>query len=293
MKLEITEQQLNLIEQQQLNEIAWIKSVSSHISQLDIPLTPSFVNYIWGKKQVKSFHVSDVENIDNIKSIIGKRKSISTFKYMNKDLLNKMNGVQTEGGIIYEIVGDLLFEGPRDMMSSPDATGRRWIPIYVFPKSIREEMGLDEESEYDSTNDFDVQTIGRYYRKMDNIIKRNAKKIREFFTNFNNHSEQGGMWNETIVHNVHVNDILWREDIVDFLETWETKEQKIQVIDEIGQKLNSIASGEVYLADNQGRFGLFKIKPSKWVEERGGFSNYKKYKKKEHINPEPTTISIN
>jgi hypothetical protein len=35
MKLEITEQQLNLIEQQQLNEIAWIKSVSSHISQLD------------------------------------------------------------------------------------------------------------------------------------------------------------------------------------------------------------------------------------------------------------------
>jgi hypothetical protein len=128
---------------------------------------------------------------------------------------------------------------------------------------------------------------------MDEIIKRNSKKIREFFSNFNNYSEQGGMWNETIVHNVHVKDILWRENVVDFLETWETEEQKIQVIDEIGQKLNSIASGEVYLADNQGRFGFFKIKPSKWVEERGGFSSYKKYKKKEHINPEPTTISIN
>ena len=47
MKLQVTESQLKLIEQQQLNELKWLANVQSHIVRMDIPLTPSLVNYIW------------------------------------------------------------------------------------------------------------------------------------------------------------------------------------------------------------------------------------------------------
>ena len=69
MKLQVTESQLKLIEQQQLNELKWLANVQSHIVRMDIPLTPSLVNYIWGKQRVTTFHVGDVNGIDDIDAL--------------------------------------------------------------------------------------------------------------------------------------------------------------------------------------------------------------------------------
>jgi len=298
MKLQVTESQLKLIEQQQLNELKWLSNVQSHIVKMDVPLTPSLVKYIWGSQRVTTFHVGDVNGIDEIGAMVGTRKSLSTFRFMDKELVKNMKGVQTEGGIIYQIVGDLQFDSPTDVMSAPDETGRRWVNIRSFPHDFQNKV----EHEYEKYEKFrhmggpsgSAKDLIEYYRLMDQLVRENAKEIREYFTDIKkNRGGRESLWNETVVNNIEVKDILWKEDIVAFLDNWETKEQRLRVLNEIGIKLSSISIGTVYLADKGGTFGFRDINPVKWVEQRGGLTNFKKYVKKFHIDSEPRTIHIN
>jgi hypothetical protein len=263
-----------------------------------IPLTQSLVNYIWGKQRVTTFHVGDVHGIDKIASMVGTRKSLSTFRYMEKVMVKSMRGIQTEGGIIYQIEGNLQFDAPTDIMSAPDETGRRWVNIFSFPDNFKNRL----EHEYEKYEKFrhmnepsgSPKDLIEYYRLIDRIVKEHAKEIREYFTDIKKNREgRQSSWNETVVNNIEVKDILWKEDIVNFLEMWETTEQKINVIKEIGTKLNSIATGDVYLSDNGRTFGFRKIDPIKWVEQRGGETDFKKYVKKFNVDSEPRTIQIN
>jgi hypothetical protein len=294
MNLQVTESQLKLIEQQQLNELSWLADIQAHINRLDIPLTPSFVNYIWGKQKVTTFHIGDVNGIDRMAEMIGTRKSLSTFRFMNKDLVTNMHGIRTEGGIIYQIVGDLQFDAPSDILSGPDYSGRRWVSSHVFPNNFMEEFN-NSFQEYNNFNDItNPKDLINYYRWIDGLIRKYAKDIREHFTDIKeNTKNRKSNWNETVVNNIQIKDILWKESIVDFLETWETMEQKINVIKEIGIKLNSIATGTVYLSDNEGMFSFGDVNPVKWVEKRGGLTDFKKYVKKFHVDKKPRTIQIN
>ena len=298
MKLQVTESQLKLIEQQQLDELKWLGNVQTHIVKMDVPLTPSLVNYIWGSQRVTTFHVGDVNGINEIGAMVGTRKSLSTFRYMDKELVKNMKGVQTEGGIIYQIVGNLQFDSPTDVMSAPDETGRRWVNIRSFPYDFQNKV----EHEYEKYEKFrhmnepsgPSKDLIEYYRLMDSLVRENAKEIREYFTDIKkNRVDRESLWNETVVNKIEVKDILWKEDIVAFLDNWETKEQRLRVLDEIGIKLSSISTGTVYLADRGGTFGFRDINPVKWVEQRGGLTNFKKYVKKFHVDSEPRTIRIN
>ena len=294
MKLQVTESQLKLIEQQQLNELKWLANVQSHIVRMDIPLTPSLVNYIWGKQRVTTFHVGDVHGIDDMSKIVGTRKSLSTFRFMDKELLKDMKGIQTEGGIIYQIEGDLQFDAPVDILSGPDESGRRWVVLHILPENLKLKF-YDEFKNHNSFNNInEPKDLISYYRWIDGFIKTHSKEIREYFTDIKTHRDgKLNSWNETVVNNIQIKDILWRENIVNFLETWETTEQKTNVIQEIGIKLNSIATGIVYLSDGGDRFGFRDINPVRWVQKRGGLTDFKKYVKKFHVDREPRTIQIN
>jgi hypothetical protein len=294
MKLQVTESQLKLIEQQQLNELKWLANVQSHIVRMDIPLTPSLVNYIWGKQRVTTFHVGDVNGIDDMSKIVGTRKSLSTFRFMDKELLEDMKGIQTEGGIIYQIEGDLQFDSPVDILSGPDESGRRWVVLHILPENLKLKF-YHEFKNHNSFNEInEPKDLISYYRWIDGFIKTHAKEIREYFTDIKKHREgKLNSWNETVVNNIQIKDILWRENVVNFLETWETTEQKINVIQEIGIKLNSIATGIVYLSDGGDRFGFRDINPVRWIQKRGGLTDFKKYVKKFHIDRDPKTIQIN
>jgi hypothetical protein len=261
---------------------------------MDIPLTPSLVNYIWGKQRVTTFHVGDVNGIDDMSKIVGTRKSLSTFRFMDKELLKDMKGIQTEGGIIYQIEGDLQFDAPVDILSGPDESGRRWIVLMVLPDNIKVKF-YDEFKKHNKFNEInEPKDLISYYRWIDGFIKTHAKEIREHFTDIKTHRDgKLNSWNETVVNNIQIKDILWRENVVNFLETWETTEQKTNVIQEIGIKLNSIATGIVYLSDGGGRFGFRDINPVRWVQKRAGLTDFKKYVKKFHVDREPKTIQIN
>jgi len=94
-----------------------------------MPLSTKFIQKMIGKEKVSVFHVSSVEGAEKIKRIIGKKSTLSTFTKVDKgEKLAKGRGIQTEGGVIFQIEGTLLVASTQDMQSFPDKTGRRWVP---------------------------------------------------------------------------------------------------------------------------------------------------------------------
>ena len=86
-----------------------------------------------GKEKVSVFHTGNAEyerDIQQVPRIVGKSGTLSTFTSVDKgEKLAKGKGIQSGGGIIYQIEGTLLVASTRDMQSMPDNTGRRWIAI--------------------------------------------------------------------------------------------------------------------------------------------------------------------
>ena len=98
-----------------------------------VPLSTKKIQSILGKEKVSVFHVGNAEyesDIKQVQRIVGKKGTLSTFTSVDKgEKLAKGKGIQSGGGIIYQIEGTLLVASTRDMQSMPDNTGRRWIAI--------------------------------------------------------------------------------------------------------------------------------------------------------------------
>ena len=97
-----------------------------------IPLSPKVVEKIVGKKiPVKSFHITGPESLHRVKNVLNSKKSLSTFTLTNKEeKLAKGGGIQTKGGIIFYIEGNLLAQRSIDFDTVPDTNGRRWVDSF-------------------------------------------------------------------------------------------------------------------------------------------------------------------
>ena len=97
-----------------------------------IPLSPKVVEKIVGKKiPVKSFHITGPESLHRVKNVLNSKKSLSTFTMTNKEeKLAKGGGIQTKGGIIFYIEGNLLAQKAIDFDTKPDTNGRRWVDSF-------------------------------------------------------------------------------------------------------------------------------------------------------------------
>jgi len=117
-----------------ITEVAWKESLSSMlfdlpragISDVKIPISPAIFKRIF-PKTVRStvFHVTDVDGIAKLKKVQGKKSSISAFYNMSTDMID--HGIQTEGGYVVELEGDVLVAAGDDLATQPDKSGRRWI----------------------------------------------------------------------------------------------------------------------------------------------------------------------
>ena len=118
---------------------AHTKSVLNYVRRKEyIPLTPAVVEKALGKKiPVKSFHITGPDGIRQLKNVLGRKKSISTFTATHEDeSLAKGRGVQTGmGGIICYVEGNVLAQRSMDFDTTPDKQGRRWVSAFhVFDK---------------------------------------------------------------------------------------------------------------------------------------------------------------
>ena len=130
-----------------------------------VALYPKLMNSIIGKQKVSSFHVSDLARYKQLKKVIGKKKSISTFSHVGKGSgLDKAKGIQTMGGLAFHIEGFLLGRSWDDIMSAPDKTGRRWVNI---------EKVVGEDSEYAFRGELEKKKLTRrdYNERLEKATK--------------------------------------------------------------------------------------------------------------------------
>ena len=143
-----------------------------------VPLSTKFMQKMIGKERVSVFHVGSADSVKDIESvgrIVGKKSSLSTFTAVDKgEKLAKGQGIQTKGGIIYQLEGTLLVASTRDIQSTPDKTGRRWVPPYTLAGKVAGGKMYDEVKAGIKKNKMDRDTWRKIeYREEDKWEKKN------------------------------------------------------------------------------------------------------------------------
>jgi len=95
---------------------------------LMIPISSSMFKRIFPDTiRTTVFHALGPEDLEGLKKIEGKKKSVSAFFKM---LANEMeSGIASDGGVVAELDGDILVSADGDINTAVDNTGRRWAPM--------------------------------------------------------------------------------------------------------------------------------------------------------------------
>ena len=209
-----------------------------------VPIYPKLMKKILGDVKINSFHVTDLGRLKNVKSTIGKKKSLSTFTAINKfgDLASG-RGVQTAGGIILQLQGNLLMSSTNDIGSVPDEGGRRWIHANTIEDYFGVNLGdvdifnaikktdkrwFELHSKYikwyrfheedpniypweELTGKEKQEYIKRWVDGWEKFLVKNKKKfIKHFGQEVIEHSTGPGLhfgWNELIIYNIKIKDV--------------------------------------------------------------------------------------
>jgi len=273
---------------------AHTKSVLNWVRQRDmIPLTPSFVEKVVGKKiPIKSFHITGPDGIRQLKYVLNKKKTISTFTATHEDeSLAKGRGVQTGmGGIICYVEGHLLAKRSMDFDTTPDKQGRRWVSAFhVFDgkpglwHNALEKSKLDYNNidwkmnditkEYerlwieDGAIEYDEYkalvkkaqgpVINKYVKDYINLANKTLMKHKDLFKKSlinSRHNKRTAWWNEILVYNTKIIDMFVMQRVLD-----NSVLAKVEI-----EKLLSTASGNKPITI--GSPAQFR----KWFKERKG-----------------------
>ena len=124
-----------------LNEIAWKDDTLMMAAKRKIPISAPIMKKVIGDIDVSSFHITDIQNVGKLKSLVGSKKSISTFNAYGAEAseLKHGIGIKTKGGILVSVEGKLMSASVADIMSQPDESGRRW----VSDSNLQKMLGLD------------------------------------------------------------------------------------------------------------------------------------------------------
>ena len=233
---------------------AHTKSVLNWVLRKEyIPLTPAVVEKALGKKiPVKSFHITGPDGIRQLKNVLGRKKSISTFTATHEDeSLAKGRGVQTGmGGVICYVEGHLLAQRSMDFDTTPDKQGRRWVSAFhVFDKkpeiwakalkaskvdfdSINGKMGKIERDLKDKWLAGDIKyddykakvkeeqgpLVAKYVKDFINVANKTLIKNKKIFKKSlidSDVNKRTAWWNEIVVYDTKIIDIFVMQRVLD------------------------------------------------------------------------------
>ena len=86
------------------------------------------------EENVEGIHITDDAGLKTIFNLQNSSKSISVMTFIDDvDMgMELLDGIETAGGIVVEVVGDVPFKGDFDIFTSPDNQGRRWLDLNQF-----------------------------------------------------------------------------------------------------------------------------------------------------------------
>ena len=307
-KYNITEERINKVVKQLIAEMDWEKkgipkwqeNDIDHINSGRILLSPTIGSVLFSNRTIRTFHVTSVQGIKGIKELVQQKKPISSFTFMSHSMVSHMGGIQTSGGVIFEVWGKTLYAGMHDIMSRTDQRGKRWLDIStVIPSSISGKF-RSIVSDWKEKNKESLKTmnpnnrntqqrrlIAEYFIICDDYVKQNSEEIRRYALS------RGlmGSYNEIVVHDIKVTDVLWTTGKLDWGKEFEKIKVKVhegreltdserefarecrRKIHEIEKELKEFCTGEVIHTDDTHNAVL-------WVLSRGGNTEASEYKKK-------------
>lgn len=272
---------------------AHTKSVLNYVRRKEyIPLTPAVVEKALGKKiPVKSFHITGPDGIRQLKNVLGRKKSISTFTATHEDeSLAKGRGVQTGmGGVICYVEGHLLAQRSMDFDTTPDKQGRRWVSAFhVFDKkpeiwakalkaskvdfdSIDGKLSNIERDYKDKWIEGDIRyddykakvkeeqgpIVAKYVKDFIDVANKTLIKNKKIFKKSlidSKVNKRTAWWNEIVVYNTKIIDMFVMQRVLD-----KNTLAKVEI-----EKLLSTASGDKPITI--GTPAQFR----KWFKERKG-----------------------
>ena len=260
-------------------KLAWLKKSYEHAIRFRVPITPKIGKLLNDSVKITSFHITSIDNVLNIRSLISKKKSLSTFTEMEYNQLGDMGGIQTSGNILFQLHSDLLINANYDIMSRPDEQGRRWVAIHdlrhidffefqwkQFKSEINDKFSPAWQSELlDACSKANVN-VGNSNAK--EWIKNNSKEINKYLNYYIKNAEEvvlnnkesflsmfryKGMlrpsWDEILVNNINVKDVLVynNNSDINFNKIISSQYGSLEKFEQI---LKSFSSGEIYITND-------------------------------------------
>ena len=224
-----------------LKEVAWERDTLDFAAMRKIPISAPIMKKVIGDIDVSSFHITDIKNVSKIKSLVGKKKSISTFNTYgaNASELKHGVGIKTKGGILLSLEGKLMASNAADIMSSPDESGRRWIADYhltdIFDDVGAGEIGIETELDKNKiwkekysalslgkitalTGTDKAEYIKLYIDAVTKLMIKHKEAIKKEFGQAI--TDNDGFWNEMVVSQIKVKDALILSDSVPMKFVW-------------------------------------------------------------------------
>ena len=272
---------------------AHTKSVLNYVRRKEyIPLTPAVVEKALGKKiPVKSFHITGPDGIRQLKNVLGRKKSISTFTATHEDeSLAKGRGVQTGmGGVICYVEGHLLAKRSMDFDTTPDKQGRRWVSAFhvfdgkpeIWAKALKaskvdfdsidgklsnierdyKDKWIEGDIRYDDykakVKEEQGPIVAKYVKDFIDVANKTLIKNKKIFKKSlidSKVNKRTAWWNEIVVYNTKIIDMFVMQRVLD-----NSVLAKVEI-----EKLLSTASGSKPITI--GSPAQFR----KWFKERKG-----------------------
>ena len=223
-----------------IKEVAWKESTLDHVRHRNIPISAPIMKKVIGDIDVSSFHITDIKNVGKLKSLVGSKKSISTFNAYGAEAseLKHGIGIKTRGGILVSVEGKLMASSVKDIMSAPDESGRRWLPNYNWEAmfgyklevtQINNALNKNKKWKEKWSNLTDLQIvemdgkekadyIKNYIDVLTQLMIKNKDIIKKKFGLTLSRSDV--YWNELILSQIKVKDALILSDSVPMKFVW-------------------------------------------------------------------------
>jgi hypothetical protein len=246
-------------------------ALKNMLGHTDIPIYPKSMERIIGKIPITSFHVTTLDHLDNVKKLLGSKKSFSTFTRAGKDSqLAKGKGIQTDGGVIFWLEGTLLARKYMDVQSVPDKTGRRWISsqiVFDDPMLVKSAAKRKKIPDYEAWKNFEWDTKDEmmekhgthadntkaYEKEVKEILNKRASEVIADYIDLTNKllkkhkklvkknlatpATKGSIWwNEILIYGAKIKEIFVMSRVAKDLDWSTTERDKLE-------KLASLATG--------------------------------------------------
>ena len=251
-----------------ITEVAWEQKTLDHVRKFRVPISAPIMKKVIGDIDMSVFHVAEHFDLRKLKSLVGKKKSLSAFTtvHITSDIARVGRGIQTDGGIIFQLEGKLLASSMGDIGSMPDKTGRRWLDGEMFKEifgwkgrlqdSLLPHLYKDKEFKklHDKirrccnlmTGEDKARFIKIYIDEITKLMIKNKTAIKKEFgqkvTALT--KDYSYAWNEMVVSNIKIKDALVVSDsyAIDSILNYNTETKSKE---EIMKEVNKVISGNV------------------------------------------------